>query len=569
VLRRSVLIAALAASLVAPAQAATPRQTLMPGVTYERAVEFTPHGPVVIHVIRAPRPGGLLALKTILSNDRILGTERVSAMQRRASATATVAGVNGDRFGWADGHPSGMLIHGGVLSSLPIPERSSVGVQADGTLRVERVRYAGTWRGTGQRRPVALNRAPTRNGVSLFTPVWGETTPVVGAAVAAVVTPFPPSAPQQELIGPVVQVLQVSGRVSIPAGGAVLLARGTAAASLAAEAPVGTQLTVRLTLTPPAWGAIPEALGGGPVLVRDGKAVFRSNELFTVDQLVPRHPRTAVGQLADGRVVLVAVDGRSGLSSGMTNFEFALALQRLGAVSASSLDGGGSTTMAFDGRILNHPSDPRGERAVANGLFLFYYGVYAPPLPQAAVSTNGDGVAEIQRLAFKLPRAAHVIAHLIGPDRVERVLDDSDHRPGTYRFNWGSTSDPEGSWRFAVEAVDEQGIRSNAERTFVVNRTLGFLRVSPPTLWLRAGRAALASFTLARAATVRAKILTAAGALVRRLPARNLEAGPQSVTWNGRDARGVRVRTGRYRIQVAAQNQIGTVELSAPLAVRR
>ena len=71
------------------------------------------------------------------------------------------------------------------------------------------------------------------------------------------------------------------------------------------------------------------------------------------------HPRTAVGQLADGRIVLVAVDGRRpGYSIGMTNFELALALVRLGAVTGVGARRGGSTTMAFDGTLLNRPSDP-------------------------------------------------------------------------------------------------------------------------------------------------------------------------------------------------------------------
>src|SRR5206468_508872 len=72
------------------AQAATPirGQTLMPGVIYSRQVEFTAHGPVVMHVIQAPRPSGLFALKPVLSNNAVLGTERVTSMQRRFSADA-------------------------------------------------------------------------------------------------------------------------------------------------------------------------------------------------------------------------------------------------------------------------------------------------------------------------------------------------------------------------------------------------------------------------------------------------------------------------------------------------
>ena len=66
---------------------------LTPGVTYERQLLFTPHGPEVIHVMTAPRPGGLYALRPMLSNDTVLGRETVTAMERRASASATVGGV--------------------------------------------------------------------------------------------------------------------------------------------------------------------------------------------------------------------------------------------------------------------------------------------------------------------------------------------------------------------------------------------------------------------------------------------------------------------------------------------
>ena len=158
----------------------------------------------------------------------------------------------------------------------------------------------------------------------------------------------------------------------------MLVARGAAAAKLIAEAPLGTTVTIRLILQPD-WATVPDAIGGGPVLVRDGLPVFRANEAFTTSQIAPRAPRTAVGQLADGRVLLVAVDGRqTGYSVGMTTFEMAQTMIRLGAVRAMALDGGGSTTLAFDGTVLNQPSDGR-ERPIATALMLFYSGVYAPP----------------------------------------------------------------------------------------------------------------------------------------------------------------------------------------------
>ena len=59
--------------------------------------------------------------------------------------------------------------------------------------------------------------------------------------------------------------------------------------------------------------------------------------------------------------------------------------------------------MAFDGTLLNRPSDPSGERSVAESLNLFYYGVVrAPSCPCDVVSPNGDGVDDRQTLAYKL-----------------------------------------------------------------------------------------------------------------------------------------------------------------------
>jgi hypothetical protein len=172
VLRRifiGALLASLGAAFAAPARAAT--QVLMPNVSYSRQVQFTAHGPVVIHVITAPRPGGLYALKPILSNGAILGRERVTSMQKDISNSATLAGVNGDLFNFNDGHPGGMLMQAGVLQSPPYRARSSVGIAADGKLNVGRVSFFGYWQGLGQRRPLTgLNQPPRGDGTSLFTP---------------------------------------------------------------------------------------------------------------------------------------------------------------------------------------------------------------------------------------------------------------------------------------------------------------------------------------------------------------------------------------------------------------
>ena len=558
-LRRVALIIVLAGIFAAPATAAPIRgQTLMPGVVYSRQVEFTSHGPVVVHVISAPKPaGGLYQLMPVLSNNAIIGRERVTSMQRAVSPTATVAGVNGDLFNWKDGHPTGGLIRSGVLDSAPSADRSSVGIDTDGLLRVERVAMAGTWKGTGQRRRLGINE-PVSKRTTLYTSAWGPRTPAEPNAVEVTLQPFPATTPNADLTAPVTQVVQ-GGNQPIPPRGAVLVAR-TDAQFLTQEAPLGTTVSVKLLLTPQ-WGNVTDAIGGGPVIVRNGKPVFRSFELFTSAQLAARNPRTGVGQTADGRIILVAVDGRQpGYSTGLTNFELALLMMRLGAVTASALDAGGSTTMAFDGKLLNRPSDSGGERPVAEALLVFYYGVYVPALDDPTVSPNGDGAADNEALSYKLVRPSTVTASLVGPGGATIPLDSGRRDPGAYKFTWAGTNPDgapaaEGKWTFSVAASDDQGRRSTAERQLALNNTLGFLAAEA------SGRRMTATFKLARPARVATRIETPSGVIVRTLPGRSLPAGDAATSWTG--------RPGRYVLSVTATNEVGSVEQTASFILRR
>jgi phosphodiester glycosidase/flagellar hook capping protein FlgD len=571
-LRRLVIAALLAGVFASPAVAA--RVTLAPGITYDRQLMFTPHGPEVVHVLTAPRPGGLYALKPVLSNESVLGRETVTSMQRRMSAVATVGGVNADLFTWNDGLPSGMFMDSGLMKTPPHPRRSTLGITQDGRLLVERVQMLGTWQGISQRRPLnGLNQLPGPEGVSLFTPSWGATTPAASNTIEVTVQPFPATRAFTDLTG-IVTAAKPAGGTPIPANGAVLVGRGVSAGRLASEAPVGAQVTVRLVLRPQ-WDGVVDAVGGGPLIVQDGRPVFRALEQFTSNQLSLRHPRTAVGQRADGRIVFAAVDGRQpGYSTGMTNFELAQTMVRLGAVTASALDAGGSTTMAFDGELLNQPSDPGGERSVADGLFVFYYGVQAPTPTEPVVSPNGDGFAEAQSLSFKLVRPSTVTASLIGPDRVPRQIQTGPKEPGTYRVSWsGRTPDgrpePEGRWRWVVNAVDDLARTSSSERAFFLNNTLGYLQVSPSRVVVRRrGGSLRVGFRLTRPARVTLTIETASGAKVRTISKR-LRAGQASIRWNGRYSSGVRAFTGPYVARVRATNAFGPAELDRRFVVRR
>jgi len=82
-------------------------------------------------------------------------------------------------------------------------------------------------------------------------------------------------------------------------------------------------------------------------------------------------PRTAVGVIDDNHLVFVVVDGRSpGYSAGVTMTGLAEIMQGLGASTAYNIDGGGSSTMYFDGDLVNDPLGVGRERATSDILYI-------------------------------------------------------------------------------------------------------------------------------------------------------------------------------------------------------
>ncbi len=103
---------------------------------------------------------------------------------------------------------------------------------------------------------------------------------------------------------------------------------------------------------------IQEAISFYPSLVQDGRGVVKGDGGWGVG------PRTAIGQLADGTIMFVVIDGRQIQSLGATLRDLQQIFLDYGAVTAVNLDGGSSTTLYYDGQIINRPADIFGERYV-------------------------------------------------------------------------------------------------------------------------------------------------------------------------------------------------------------
>jgi exopolysaccharide biosynthesis protein len=117
-------------------------------------------------------------------------------------------------------------------------------------------------------------------------------------------------------------------------------------------------------------------LSFGPSLLEDGE-IAAGIEDVEVDTNFGNHsiqgeqPRTAVGVIDENHLVFVVVDGRSdGYSDGVTMTELAGIMQGLGATTAYNIDGGGSSTMYFDGELVNNPLGKGEERGTSDILYI-------------------------------------------------------------------------------------------------------------------------------------------------------------------------------------------------------
>ncbi len=167
-----------------------------------------------------------------------------------------------------------------------------------------------------------------------------------------------------------------------------------------------------------------------------------------------------IGQLADGRILLVTVEGGgSAYSAGMTNYELASAMARLGAVTAMGLGSGTPAGMAFDGTLLTRPVTA--EPPISDALVLSYNGVYAAPPSADVVSPNGDGVDDSETFSYKLVVPAQVTASLTGPGGAQITLAQDAEQPGLHTVTWNGQPSTEGQ----VEARRERGsTRRDARR---------------------------------------------------------------------------------------------------------
>jgi large repetitive protein len=333
-------------------------------------------GPWIIHVVRVPRDMGF-EVKTVHAGQRSFGlaplTEQLKSLS--SGSDKVIAALNGDyyvREGNYAGDPRGLQIVHGEMISRPAGTASfwvdgSGQLQAGLTTAAFEVRWP-----DGKVSPVGLNESRVQDALVLYTPNAGQKTFTRGGRDlvlerASGETEWLPLRPGRTYRARIKEVKE-AGKTPIEVE-RMVLSVGPAAAKNLGKMEVGAELNIT-TRTQPELNGATAAVSGGPLLVHSSKAQrikVSDTDSYESSSMLERHPRSAIGWNED-YLFLVTVDGRhKGVSEGMTLVEFGAYLVELGCTEAINLDGGGSSTLWFEGEVRNRPCDGY-EREIANAI---------------------------------------------------------------------------------------------------------------------------------------------------------------------------------------------------------
>lgn len=348
-------------------------QTVRQGLEHLRITRGSPSadeatGPFVINLLKVDL--GKLDLRVVHAMDSAIGLETVSSMAARYGA---IAAINAGFFattGTFRGDNVSVLKIAGKLLSEPSNNRAAVGFFR-GNQKTESVfghlKFEGWVEivGGSRRKVEGLNRLRGENELIIYTPEFHRTTLTVPSGVEIVVRR-----------GRITEVKDKSGSTSIPEDGFVISASGEARQWALQNLRRGLRLQLKTELIAletelqKQWNRAENIISGTPQLIINGRIeITRELEGNAQKFVTDRHPRTAIGKLKDGRMLLVVVDGRQpNYSTGMSLLSLAELLLEFGAVEAINLDGGGSSAMVLEGKLVNKPSDAAGERAVSDVL---------------------------------------------------------------------------------------------------------------------------------------------------------------------------------------------------------
>lgn len=348
------------------------RLTLADSLTLSSAALEGAKGTVTERVLTYRPKGDVTPM--VVFGDTLYGRSTMDYIQEYAAKKGytVVGGVNAAFFDMNNGIPYGMVVTDGVLRTSG--NVNTIGIWTDGTVQIGLPELTVELSYSGGTAALNYNKALSKSsGFNLYSRDYDEKTKGAISAYHLVLEPETDALPVEgQVTAQVKKIVADTASCDIPAGGLVLsIATDTVYASALAaiqQVKVGETVTIT-TAVAEGWSDVAYAVGGGELLVENGRALSG----FTLDTADKQAARTALGVKSNGEVVCYTADS-SKTSKGMTLDELAQRMEDLGCVTAVNLDGGGSTcvgvTLPGDSAFstVNEPSDGK-QRACANYLF--------------------------------------------------------------------------------------------------------------------------------------------------------------------------------------------------------
>jgi hypothetical protein len=327
-----------------------------------------PSGPWNVHIVSIDLTRPELDVVSARAFDSLKGRETTSSIAARLSRDnqQVLVAVNADFFNMQTGENDlSQIIEGEIVKAVKKPLRAQFGVGYSRTPFIERFAFDGM--ALGPRGTIPLDAVNTLrdSSIVLLNRFFHQYTRNDSESVFALRTIRTAA---DTIVAIAFDTLHAGLPVSI--GDSIQLLRSTGRDEL--KVAIGD--TVRLLLGfLPKTEKIKTLVGGLPRIVAGGRNIAIADSMpgLTAKFTETRHPRTGVGFSKDRtKLFLVTVDGRQKTSIGMSLMEFADLMVEAGCYKALNFDGGGSTTMVVDGKVVNLPSDAAGERPVANALLV-------------------------------------------------------------------------------------------------------------------------------------------------------------------------------------------------------
>lgn len=312
------------------------------GVKHIKLTKYYSGRPVRINVVEVDmKLAKDLELTPALSSDSTLKSRRtITTIAKNNNA---IVALNGTYFKPQTGVPLGTLMINQKMYTGPIYDRVAMGI-FENSFDIARIQLNASLKGSGK--TIAVNNINQPRMLSthilVYTPEWGK---------------YSPAAPKYGVGLQVIdnKITKASANaVEIPQNGYVISGPKSILYALLDKKDV--ELSIR---TNPDWDGVKHIISGGPYLVKNGE-VFVDMTAQRLQAIGGRNPRSAIGYTKENNFIFVAVDGREGSSIGMTLMELANFMQSIGCVGAINLDGGGSTVMYVNGKVVNKPQQTGG-----------------------------------------------------------------------------------------------------------------------------------------------------------------------------------------------------------------